>query len=319
VTEFGYALSAEEHAPNDLVRNARRAEEAGFGFALVSDHFHPWIDEQGHSPFVWSVIGGIAGATERLRLGTGVTCPTIRMHPALVAHAAATCAAMMPGRFFLGVGTGENLNEHVVGERWPAPDERLDMLEEAIAVIRTLWEGGYQTFRGEFYEVEQARLYTLPDEPPPIAVAAGKPLAAELAGRAGDALVAVAPDTEVVDQYREAGGDGPRYAQVTVCWAADRDEAQETAYRYWPNIALEGDLAQELPLPRHFEQACANVSPQDVAEAMALGPDPEPYVDVAREYAQAGFDHIYFHQVGPDQDGFFRFWESELATRMRQL
>jgi coenzyme F420-dependent glucose-6-phosphate dehydrogenase len=319
VTEFGYALSAEEHTPLDLVRNARRAEEAGFSFALISDHFHPWVDAQGHSPFVWSVIGGIAGATERLRLGTGVTCPTIRTHPAIIAHAAATCAAMMPGRFFLGVGTGENLNEHVVGEGWPAPDERLDMLEEAIEVIRTLWEGGYQTFRGEFYEVEQARLYTLPDEPPPIAVAAGKPLAAELAGRAGDALVSVAPDSEVVGNYQEAGGDGPRYAQVTVCWAESEDEARDTAYRHWPNIALQGDLSQELALPMHFEQACENVSPEDVAGLMVLGPDPEPYVDTVREYVQAGFDHLYLHQVGPDQDGFFGFWEAQLADRLRAL
>jgi coenzyme F420-dependent glucose-6-phosphate dehydrogenase len=319
VTEFGYALSSEEHTPSDLVRNARRAEEAGFTFALISDHFHPWIDAQGHSPFVWSVIGGIAGATERLRLGTGVTCPTIRTHPAIVAHAAATCAAMMPGRFFLGVGTGENLNEHVTGEGWPAPDERLDMLEEAIEVIRTLWEGGYQTFRGEFYEVEQARLYTLPDEQPPIAVAAGKPLAAELAGRAGDALISVAPDSEVVGNYREAGGDGPRYAQVTVCWAASEDEAKETAHRWWPNVALKGDLSQELALPMHFEQACENVSPEDVAELMVLGPDLDPYVDLVREYVQAGFDHVYFHQVGPDQEGFFDFWRAQLADRLRAL
>lgn len=301
------------------MRNARRAEAAGFGFALVSDHFHPWIDEQGHSPFVWTVIGGIAQATERLRLGTGVTCPTIRIHPALVAQAAATCEALMPGRFFLGVGTGENLNEHVVGDGWPAPDERLEMLEEAIDVIRTLWQGGYQTFRGEYYTVEQARLYTLPDPPPPLAVAAGKPLAAELAGRSGDALIAVAPDAEVVAHYREAGGEGPRYAQVTVCWAESAEEAKETAFRHWPNVALKGDLAQELPLPLHFEQACRNVTADDVAEAIALGPDPAPYVEMAAEYVQAGFDHVYFHQIGPDQEGFFRFWQAQLGDRLRTL
>jgi coenzyme F420-dependent glucose-6-phosphate dehydrogenase len=319
MTDFGLALSSEEHPPNDLVQLARRAEETGFEFAMISDHFHPWTDAQGQSPFVWSVVGGISQATERIRLGTGVTCPTIRTHPAIIAHASATVASMMDGRFFLGLGTGENLNEHVVGEGWPAPDERLDMLEEAIEVIRTLWEGGYQTFRGEFYEVEQARLYTLPDEPPPIAVAAGKPLAAELAGRAGDALIAVAPDTEVVGNYREAGGDGPRYAQVTVCWASDEGEARETAYRWWPNVALQGDLAQELALPMHFEQACSNVSPDDVARAIVLGPDPEPYADLVREYVHAGFDHVYFHQVGPDQEGFFGFWEAQLSDRVRAL
>jgi coenzyme F420-dependent glucose-6-phosphate dehydrogenase len=318
MTEFGYALSSEEHPPNDLVRNARLAEGVGFTFALVSDHYHPWVDEQGHSPFVWSVIGGIAHATERLRLGTGVTCPTIRIHPAIIAQAAATSAAMLPGRFFLGLGTGENLNEHILGDKWPVPDERLEMLEEAIEVIRLLWEGGYQTFRGDFYEVEQARLYTLPDEPPPIAVAAAKPLAADVAARSGDALVSTAPDASLVGGYREAGGDGPTYAQITVCWAADEDEAKQTAHRVWPNAALKGDLGQELPLPLHFEQAVENVSPDDVAEAVVCGPDVERYAERVQQYVDAGFDHIYFHQVGRDQEGFFRFWQEQLGPRLRR-
>ncbi len=312
MTELGYALSSEEHPPDDLVRNARAAEEAGFTFALVSDHFHPWVDAQGHSPFVWSVIGGIAHATERLRLGTGVTCPLIRTHPGIVAHAAATCGAMMPGRFFLGVGTGENLNEHIFGDHWPAPDERVDMLEEAIELIRQLWEGGYQTFRGAYYTLENARLYTLPDEPVPIAVAASKPRAAELAGRLGDALVNVAPDEEIVAAYRKAGGEGARYAQITVCWAENEEEAKRTAREVWPNAGLEGDLAQELALPRHFEQACQLVTEDAVAETVVCGPDPQPYLEGARQYADAGYDHIYFHQVGRDQEGFLRFAEREL-------
>ena len=214
MTTFGYWLSSEEHPPLDLVRNARRAEEAGFEFAMISDHYHPWIDAQGHSPFVWSVIGGIAAATERLRVGTGVTCPLIRIHPAIVAQAAATCAALLPGRFFLGVGTGENLNEHVTGARWPAPDERIEMLEEAIDVIRLLWDGDEETHRGEHYTVDHARLYTLPEEPIPIVVAAGQPNAAELAGSRGDGLITTSPDEEIVSAYREGGGDGPRYGQV---------------------------------------------------------------------------------------------------------
>jgi coenzyme F420-dependent glucose-6-phosphate dehydrogenase len=219
VTEFGYALSCEEHGPSDLVRFASQAEEAGFEFAMISDHFHPWTDAQGESPFVWSVIGGISQGTERLRLGTGVTCPTIRTHPAIVAHAAATSAALMPGRFFLGVGTGENLNEHVVGQGWPAPDERLAMLEEAIEVMRLLWQGGEQTHRGEFYDVEQARLYTLPERPVEIAVAAAKPNAAELAGRLGDAFINTAADQAIVQRFESAGGRGkPRYGQITGCW-----------------------------------------------------------------------------------------------------
>ena len=162
MTELGYALSSEEHAPGELVRNAARAEEAGFTFALISDHIHPWVDAQGHSAFVWSAIGAIAQATEGLKLGTGVTCPMIRIHPAIVAHAAATCAVLMEGRFFLGVGSGENLNEHVTGAKWPAPDERLEMLEEAVQVIRLLWKGGYQTHRGNHYTVEHTRIFTCP-------------------------------------------------------------------------------------------------------------------------------------------------------------
>ena len=279
--ELGYALSSEEHAPNDLVRNARLAEEAGCTFALISDHFHPWIEAQGHAPMVWPVVGGIAGATERLRLGTGVTCPTIRVHPAIVAHAAATCAAMMPGRFFLGVGTGENLNEHVLGDKWPAPDVRLELLEEAIEVIRLLWQGGYQTFRGRFYTVEGARLYTLPPEPPPIAVAAAKPLAADVAGRSGDALVSTAPDASLVDGYREAGGKGPCYGQLTLCWAESEEEAKETAHRIWPIVGIGGDLNQELALPLHFEQAVETVSPEDVARVIPCGPDVDRIVELA--------------------------------------
>jgi coenzyme F420-dependent glucose-6-phosphate dehydrogenase len=314
--ELGYALSSEEHGPRELVQHARAAEETGFTFALISDHFHPWVDAQGESPFVWSVIGGIAQATENLRLGTGVTCPTIRIHPAIIAHAAATSAAMMPGRFFLGLGAGENLNEHVVGEGWPAPDERLAMLAEAIEVIRLLWQGGYQTHRGDYFEVEQARLYTLPDEPPPIAVAAAKPRAAELAGSDGDAFIGVAPDKELIEKYEQAGGDGPRYGQITVCWADDEAEAKRTAREVWPNAALGGDLSYELPLPLHFEQATENVGEDEVAESVICGPDPEPHLEAIREYEQAGYDHVYVHQVGPDQQGFFDFYRREILPAL---
>ena len=314
--ELGYALSSEEHAPLDLVRHARAAEEAGFTFALVSDHYHPWIDAQGESPFVWSVIGGIAEATERLTLGTGVTCPTIRLHPAIVAQAAATSAAMMPRRFFLGVGTGENLNEHILGDHWPVPDERLEMLEEAIAVIRTLWQGGYQTYRGKHYTVEKARLYTLPDERPPIAVAAAQPNAAELAARAGDGFVGVAPDKDLLQTYEQAGGNGPRYGQLTVCWAESEEEAKKTAHEVWPNAAIKGDLSQELPNPEHFEQAAEMVSPEDVAETVVCGPDADLHLEKIREYEQAGYTHVYVHQVGRDQEGFFRFYREEILPRL---
>ena len=315
--ELGYAFSSEEHGPLDLVRHARAAEEAGFGFGLISDHFHPWIPRQGHSPFVWSVIGGIAGATERFRLGTGVTCPLIRIHPAIVAQAAATSAAFMPGRFFLGVGTGENLNEHVLGDRWPAPDERIEMLEEAVEVIRLLWRGGTQTHRGKHYTVDHACIYTLPEEPPPIYVAASAPNAAELAGRLGDGLIAVQPDEEIVQTFERAGGAGkPKVGMVHVCWAESAEEALQTAHELWPTSGLEGPLNQELALPEYFAAAAEGVTEEDIAEAVPHGPDPEPMLEEIRAYAEAGFTHAYVHQIGPDQQGFLNFAQRELLPHV---
>ncbi len=317
MVEVGYALSSEEHRPNDLVRHARLAEEAGFTFALISDHYHPWVDAQGHSPFVWSVIGGIAQVTERLRLGTGVTCPTIRIHPAVIAQAAATAAAMMPGRFFLGVGTGENLNEHILGDRWPAHEVRAEMLDEAVAVIRLLWQGGTQSHRGRYYTVENARLYTLPEEPTLIVVAAGGPKAATLAGRIGDGLCATTAERSLVEGFERAGGTGkPRYGQMTVCWAEDEASARRTAHELWAFAALPGELSQELPTPAHFEQAVQIVTEEQVAESIVCGPDPERHIAKLREYADAGFDHVYVHQVGPNQEGFLRFYEREILPRV---
>jgi G6PDH family F420-dependent oxidoreductase len=316
VTEIGFALSSEEHRPNELVRQARRAEETGFSFAVISDHYHPWIDAQGQSPFVWSVIGGIAQATRRLRLGTGVTCPTMRVHPAIVAHAAATAADMMPGRFFLGVGSGEHLNEHVLGDRWPAADERLEMLEEAVEAIRLLWEGGDKTHRGRHYRVEHARIYTIPDELPPVYVAAAGQTAAKVAARVGDGLISTAPSDEIVGRYRDAGGGGPTYGMVHVCWARDESEARRTAHAQWPNAAIGGELGQELPLPRHFEQAAEMVTEDDVAGRVVCGPDPERHLDKIRTYVDAGFDHVYVHQIGSDQDGFFDFYQREVLPKV---
>jgi G6PDH family F420-dependent oxidoreductase len=317
MARIGYALSCEEHGPRELVRYARLAEDAGFPFALISDHYHPWIDRQGHSPFVWSVIGGIAGATERLVLGTGVTCPSVRMHPAIVAQAAATSAAMMPGRFFLGVGTGENLNEHVLGDHWPPAAVRREMLEEAVGVIRDLWTGRVVEHRGRHYTVENARIYTLPDELPPIAVAAAGPEAAQLAGRIGDGFVGVSPDAELIDTFKTNGGDGkPRYGQVTVCWAEDEARARRIAHEWWPNIGLGGELSQVLSLPAHFEAAVENVGEEDVAEVVACGPDPAPHLELIEKYLDAGYDHVYVHQVGPDQEGFLRFYAREVLPRL---
>jgi G6PDH family F420-dependent oxidoreductase len=313
----GYALSSEEHPPRDLVRYAAGAERAGFRFALISDHFHPWTDRQGQSPFVWSVLGGIAVETERLVVGTGVTCPTVRLHPAIVAQAAATTAAMMPGRFFLGVGSGENLNEHVVGARWPSAGERLEMLEEAVEVIRELWQGGQVTRRGRHYTVDRARLYTLPDAPPPVLVAAGGSQAGELAGRIGDGLIATSPQPAVLDAFRSAGGGGrPMVGQVAVCWAPSEQEARRTAFEWWPTAALKGELTQELPVPAHFEQAAATVTEDDVAQTIVCGPDPERHLDALRTFFDAGFDGVYVHQVGPDQQGLFDFYAREVLPKL---
>ena len=315
--ELGYALSSEEHSPADLVRHARLAEEAGFGFGLISDHIHPWTNAQGHSGFVWGVLGAIAQTTSELRIGTGVTCPLIRIHPAIVAHAAATTACLMPGRFFLGVGTGENLNEHVLGAKWPAPDERLELLEEAVGLMRELWQGDYTTHRGKHYTVENLRLFDVPDDPPEIAIAAMQPQAAELAGRIGDALVNVAPKEEIIQAFDDAGGKGkPKYGQVTVCWAESKDEAKQTAFEVWPNALVEGSASQELPLPSDFEELVQGRSPDELEGTLTLGPDADEYVEALEEYEQAGYTRVYVHQVGPDQEGFLKFAKSELFGRL---
>lgn len=318
MTEIGYALSSEEHAPNDLVRYARAAEETGFTFALISDHYHPWIDRQGHSPFVWSVIGAIAHATKKLRLGTGVTCPTMRIHPAIIAQAAATAASMMPGRFFLGVGTGENLNEHVIGDRWPAHQTRLEMLEEAVEIIRLLWEGGSQSYVGEFFEVEKARIYTLPEEPPPIFIAGDGETSAQLAGEIADGRISVSPEPELTETFRESGGEGkPMIGQVTVCWAKEEADARRTAFEWWPNAALKGELFTELRTPSLFEQACKLATEEQVAESVVCGPDPKRHLEKIQDFIDGGFEQVYVHQVGPDQEGFMNFYKREILPEFK--
>jgi len=297
---IGYSLSTEEHRPEDLVRFAKLAESAGFEYASTSDHFHPWIGAQGNSPFVWSLLGAVGEATERLSVGTGVTCPTIRYHPAIIAQAAATMASLMPGRFFLGLGTGEYLNEHIVGHRWPPYETRAQMLEEAVEIIRALWTGETVDYHGDHFTVENARLYTLPEEPPPIVIAASGPKSAELAGRIGDGLINYAADAEVVKAFDAAGRPGrPHYLQVNVCWNESEAEARRLAHELCPSVALQGELNNQLPTPRHFEQAVQLVT----EDAVAAGID-------------AGYDHLHVYQVGPDQAGFFRFYEEHVLPRL---
>jgi G6PDH family F420-dependent oxidoreductase len=316
MVSFGYFLSCEEFGPKELVRQARLAEEAGFERLWISDHFHPWNDQQGHSPFVWSVIGALSEVTS-LPITTAVTCPTIRIHPAIVAQAAATAAVQCEGRFTLGVGSGEALNEHILGDRWPTADVRLAMLEEAVEVIRELHTGQETTHRGEHYTVENARIYTMPSEPVPIYVSGFGPRAARLAGRIGDGFCCTSPDAELVRAYRDAGGTGPAQAGVKVCWAASEQEAVDTVHRLWPNSLLPGELAQILPTPRHFEQAGGLVTKDMVADTIPCGPHPERIVDSLREYADAGFDEVYVAQIGPDQDTFFRAWSERVLPEAR--
>jgi coenzyme F420-dependent glucose-6-phosphate dehydrogenase len=313
MAKLGYTLSSEEFDAPSLAANAERAEQAGFAFASISDHFHPWVDAQGHSPFVWGTLGAISQRTGRIELITGVTCPTTRVHPAIVAQAAATAASLLPGRFSLGVGTGENLNEHILGDRWPEVVERQARLEEAIEVIRELWEGKLTSHRGKHFTVENARLYSLPEQPPPLLVAVAGESSVELAARHGDGLVATAPVAESVEQFRSEGGEGkPTYGQLDVCWAPDEEAAKKLVLEQWPNSGLSGSFFLELPLPAHFEEAAATLDEEDMAENVVCGPDPERHRAAIREYIDAGYDHVYIHQVGPDQAGFFDFYEREV-------
>jgi G6PDH family F420-dependent oxidoreductase len=314
--EIGYTLSSEERQPEELVRLGQMAEDTGFGYALISDHFHPWTDKQGSAPFVWAVLGGIASTTKTLRVGTGVTCPIMRVHPAIVAQASATIGCMMPGRFFLGVGAGESLNEHVVGQTWPPPDMRQDMLEEAIGVLRLLHGGGERSHYGKFFQVHDARVYNLPEKPVPIYVAAAGKESAKLAARAGDGLICSAPSAETVRAFVEGGGNGkPRYGQLTVCWAKTEDEAVRTALDFWPISGLEGQFKNELPRPLYLEQASKPVTAEMIKKEITCGPDPQKHLEAIGKFARAGFDHVYVHQVGPDQEGFMRFYEREILPR----
>ncbi len=318
MVELGYALSSEEHAPNDLVQLARRAEEIGFEFALISDHYHPWTDQQGHAPFIWSVLGGIAQVTQRILVGTGVTCPIMRYHPALVAQMAGTAGAMLPGRFFLGLGSGEALNEHIYGDHWPPADVRLEMLEEAVGIIRLLWHGEESSYWGEYFTVENACIHTLPETAIPIYVAASGLNAAELAGEIADGLITTKADAEVVRRFDEGGGSGkPRIGQVKVCWAESVDEALETAFMYWPVALIPGPLHADLPTTSHFEETASLLRKEDIASQIVLGKDVERYLEKIQQMEAAGMDHIYLHQIGPDQEGFFQFAQKEILPRFR--
>ncbi|WP_228973005.1 TIGR03557 family F420-dependent LLM class oxidoreductase [Streptomyces sp. DH12] len=317
--EIGYKLAAEAYGPGELVRQAVLAEEAGFDFVEISDHFHPWLDNQGHSPFAWTVLGTIAARTSRIGLATGVTCPTMRYHPAIVAQAAATLALLSDGRFVLGVGSGERLNEHVIGGGYPAVTARHEMLREALEIIRLLWSGGYRSYQGKHLTLEDARVFDLPDTPPLLAVAASGPASTRVAAELGDALFATEAKAEIVQGYRDAGGSGPRYAEVPMAWAPDERTAARAA-RETSRWAVTGwKVMSELPNPVNFDAATTTVREEDILQAFACGDDPERYTEMAQGYVDAGFDRLVMQNAGPDPDGFIDFYRRELDGRMRAL
>ena len=318
MTKYGLTLSSEEHPAPHLVNVAKAAEDAGFDFVSISDHFHPWISEQGHSPFVWSTLGAIAQATGEIGVGVGVSCPIMRIHPAVSAHAAATTAQLLGDRFTWGVGTGEALNEHVLGDRWPPADVRVEMLEEAIVLIRRLWEGESVTHRGRHFTVEDARIFDRPNPAPPIVVSAFGVRSAQVAAALGDGLWTTGIQTDVIEAYRSAGGDGPIWSQLSVCWDENGETALERAHRVWPNTALPGQLAQDLPTVKHFEQATELVTLEDIENSsLPIGPDPDPILRSVKAAEDAGIDHVYLHQIGDPLQGFIEFWSESLLPQLQ--
>jgi G6PDH family F420-dependent oxidoreductase len=315
--KLGYKLMSEEHGPADLVRNAQRAEQAGFDFAAISDHFFPWLDEQGHAPFAWSVLGAVAHATRRIGLMTAVTCPIMRYHPAIVAQAAATLGLLSNHRFTLGLGSGERLNEHVVGAGWPGTGERHERLSEATDIIQGLLAGSLTHYRGRHFTLDNARLFDRPDPKPVVAIAAGGPQAARLAGRKADALMATEPRAELIEAFVAAGGTGPRYAEVALCYAEREVDARKTAHRYFRWSLGGWPVQAELPDPAGFAAASEQVSEAAVADAISCGPSRDHHLAAIDRYVEAGFDHIVLVQVGPEQDKFIAFFERELAPALR--
>jgi G6PDH family F420-dependent oxidoreductase len=316
VTRFGYFLSSEELSPAELLTTGRHAVDAGFDRLWISDHYHPWSREQGESAFVWSVLGALAATTDA-HLTTAVTCPTDRIHPAVIAQAAATVASLAPGRFSFGVGTGERLNEHIIGGLWPPAEIRFQRLEEAIEVIRNLWTGETVTHRGTHYTVDSARVFSLPEQPPPILISGFGPEATKLAARIGDGYINVQPDADLLETYRSAGGTGVTQGGVKICWAESADDAAKTAYRLWGFEGIGGQSAQELPSWVEFEALAEASSPEEIAKNVACGPDPERAAEHIKEYVDAGFDEVYISQMGPDQAGGIRFLAEQVLPLLR--
>ena len=312
---IGYFLSSEEYTPAELIEQAKGAERAGFSALWISDHYHPWVDAQGQSAFVWSTIGALSQACS-LPITTAVTCPTVRIHPAVIAQAAATSAVLTGGRFRLGIGSGEALNEHIFGDAWPEADVRLEMLEEAVEIMRELWKGGNVSYRGKHYTVENARIYTLPEKPVEILVSGFGPKAIEVAARIGEGYVHVSPDGDAVKQFRSSGG-GDRVCQAgfKAAYADSEEEGARIAYEKWPNAGLPGELSQVLPTPKHFEQASQLVTQDMIKESFVCGNDPQAHLDMIDQYAKAGFDEVYVANTGPHYQGLFDLYAEHVLPK----
>ncbi len=317
MTKFGYKLMTEEHGPSALVENAVAAEAAGFDFVAASDHFHPWLRAQGHSPFVWSVLGAIAHATKTIGIATGLTCPIIRYHPAIVAQAAATIAVMSEDRFTLAVGAGERLNEHVTGAPWPSVAERHAMLGEAVDIFRELWDGGARAYEGDFFVLDHAELFDLPAKPIPVILGVSGEKSVALAAEKADGIMATEPSKELVEGFRKDKKDGSAWGEISLAYASNEEEGLKMAQERFSFSALGWKVNSELPSVEGFEAAGKFVRPEDLAESIPAGPDPEVHLEAIRKFVDAGFDHVALLGIGPDQAGFIRFAEKELLPKLR--
>lgn len=307
--QIGYTLMGEQSGPKELVEAAVRAEGAGFDYAVISDHIFPWLDEQGHSPYTWSVLGAVSQVTERLPLMTYVTCPTRRYHPVVVAQKAATMQLLSDGRFTLGLGAGENLNEHVVGGGWPDVAVRHEMLREAIEIIRSLWAGGPVSYRGRHFSFDGARVWDLPETAPPIGVALSGPASAALAGQLADAMIAVEPKVELGQAFDQAGGRGkPRYGQLPVSFDPSVEAARRRAFEQFRWFGGGWRVNAELKDPTAFAAASQFVRPEDVERAIPCGNDVGRFIEGVRQFEEAGFTHLALVQIGGDTQGDFIDW-----------
>lgn len=312
MARFGYKLMSEEHGPKALIENAIAAERAGFDFVSISDHYHPWLFAQGHASFAWSVLGAIAHATSQIGITTGLTCPIIRYHPAIIAQAAATIAVMSDDRFSLALGAGERLNEHVTGNLWPSIPERHAMLEEAIDIFRLLWSDGAHSFQGAYFTLDHAQIFDLPSEPISVILGVSGPASLELARSKADGIMTTDPKAEIA----ETSPDGPRYVEVALAYAKSEEEGRKVAHERFRFSAFDWSVNSEIPTVEGFETATQFVRPDDLADTIPAGPDADKHLEAIQKALDAGFDHIVLTGIGPDQAGFQRFFEESLLPRL---